>query len=89
MNVVHRTTIVAKCPKGCDDVYSAEFHATTTVMVEEIASTIKLVAASATTQEDLTQRLATLTDCKVVTVGRHNTSEGSFETTVEADPESD
>ena len=85
MKVVHRITIIGQCPKGCSDIYQAEFHTNQTIMVEDIGRSISLATKTALTQEELTQRLADLTDCRVVTHGTHQTKQGPFETMVEVD----
>lgn len=87
MQVTHRTTIVSKCPRGCSDVYDAEFRTADLVMVEDIAKCIERATESALTQEQLTQALANDTQCRVVTTGVHSTSTGPFDTRVEAEPQ--
>lgn len=83
MKTVHRTTIVGKCPHGCPDVYSAEFHiADRIITVESIQAEIDAATKEPVYQEDLTQRLANRVGCNVATVGSH----GQFETECRAEP---
>lgn len=83
MKTVHRTTIVGKCPHGCPDVYSAEFHVVDRVItVESIQAEIDAATKEPVYQEDLTQRLANRVGCNVVTLGTH----GRFETECRAEP---
>lgn len=82
MKTVHRTTIVGKCPHGCPDVYSAEFHVVDRVItVESIQAEIDAATAEPVYQETLTQRLANAVGCNVVTLGTH----GRFETECRAE----
>ncbi len=83
MQTVHRTTIIGKCPLGCDDLYDAEFHVTNTfIEVGDIFDAIKEATEEPIYQEALTQILADNIGCKVITKGRHM----QFETTCEAEP---
>ncbi len=82
MKASHRRNIAAKCPMGCIDVYAAEFLTNEIVMVEDIDKAIAAAWGVAITQEELTQKLADITGCRVVTNGRH----GVYDTTVEASP---
>jgi hypothetical protein len=80
---VHTTTIVGKCPHGCDDVYTAEFHVGNLfVSVESIAKIIAEIVGQPIYQELLTQELANRVGCKVKTRGMH----GRFSTDCTATP---
>ena len=82
--VTHRTTIVGKCPHGCQDIYQAEFHVDHRVItIESIQEAIDTTTEKPIYQEDLTQALANKVGCKVITKGSH----GRFETTCVSDPE--
>jgi hypothetical protein len=72
MKTIHRTTIVGRCPHGCDDVYEAEFRISDRiVVVESIQEAINESTADPIYQEELTQKLADLIGCEVATKGVH------------------
>ncbi len=82
----HKTTIVGKCPHGCDDVYEASFIVEGRVLrVEDIDAAIIGCTKEPIYQETLGQALADILECKVVLEGKH----GRFETLSISDPESE
>ncbi len=84
MKTIHRTTIIAKCPHGGPDVYEAEFIIIDKMItVEFIQGKIDMLTDSGIYQEKLTQKLADLVGCDVVTKGTHK----RFSTECSASPE--
>lgn len=84
LKTIHRTVIVAKCPHGGPDVYEAEFHIQDKIVtVEFIQGQIDRLTDSGIYQEKLTQKLADMIGCEVVTKGTHK----RFTTECTAGPE--
>jgi hypothetical protein len=68
----HKTTIVGKCPKGCDDLYDATFTVFGRVIeVELIDEAIRQATEKPIYQEALGTYLAERLGCTVALVGRH------------------
>lgn len=83
VRTVHRTTIIAKCPHGPDDIYEAEFAVVDRLLTcESIRDAIDRLTVNAVYQESLTQALSESLDCEVVTRGCH----GRFNSECRATP---
>lgn len=84
MRVTHREIIHARCPVEPEvwDYYEVAFETEALVEVERVRGVLREFAGRAIYQEDLTQRLATLTQCVVTTTGLHRTTR----TTVTCEP---
>lgn len=67
----HTTTITAKCPHGCPDVYEAVFEVGRLVPVEVIQAAIDCYTTAPVYQEDLTRKLSSCLQCKVTLKGSH------------------
>ena len=77
----YETRIVAACPvDDRADVYDATFESEACIAVEDIVAAIKPYAERKAFQETITEELARLLKCRVVTIGYHS----GVRTTVQA-----
>jgi hypothetical protein len=73
MQVEYNFDVYCNCPvDGLPDVYKVTLHSNRTIPVEEILSHLEFVKTELVFQEELTQNLHRVFNCKVVSYGLHS-----------------